>query len=596
MRTTAPGVLLLTALVVSGDPAPPASRPEPHRSPADVALLPDGRRAVTANLTSDTASLVDLASGKVLAEAACGRRPAAVAVSPDGRRAAVADQWAGGVTLFEVGDDSLKRAGEAEVGGLPQGLAFAPDGERLYVALGGVDRVVAVNWKTCAVAQRWAAPRDPRQVVVSPDGALLAVDGGRDGRVVVWEAETGKRVWDRTIEDGFNLRGLAFTPDGQALICAHSIRRDFPVSKGNIGEGWVVDARLTRLAVKADERPPLRQFALDEHGRAFGDPYGAAFDPAGKALAVAGSGTGELLLIDAARLPWTSADPGDSLDPRFLKDETVRRVALGGRPMSVGFTPDGKRAVVANYLLDAVQVVDVKEGKLVDTVALGGPKEPSPARKGEALFYDATRSHQHWFSCHTCHTDGHTCGLTFDTLNDDSYGNPKLTPSLRGVARTPPWTWHGWQTDLGAAVEKSSATTMFGPKPTADEVNELVAYLETLDHPPNPNRGPGGKLTGAADRGRKIFEYKARCTRCHDGPEYTSEKTYDVHLPPDGSPYKEWNPPTLRGVWDRGPFLHDGRSKTLEDVLEGPHAPEKLGAPALTPAERDDLIAFLKSL
>src|SRR5262249_20103206 len=151
-------------------------------------------------------------------------------------------------------------------------------------------------------------------------------------------------------------------------------------------------------------------------------------------------------------------------------------------------------------------------------------------------------SHNQWFSCHTCHVDGHTCGLTFDTLNDDSYGNPKQTPSLRGVARTGPWTWHGWQKDLGASVVKSYTQTMSGPKPTAEEVRAVVAFLETLEQPPNPNVGPGGKLSEAARRGQTLFEGKGKCARCHHGPDYTSEGTYDVNLEPDGSPYPRWNP------------------------------------------------------
>jgi DNA-binding beta-propeller fold protein YncE len=592
----APAPLAVAVLLAFGRPAASEKRPEPHRSPTDLALLPDGRRAVTANHTSDTASLVDLDAGKVLAEAACGRKPAAIAVSRDGRRAAVANLWAGSVSLFVVGDDSLKPAGEAKVGGFPQGLAFAPDGDRLYAVIGYADEVVEINWKTAAAAHRWAAPHDPRRVVVSADGALVAVDGEQPGRVKLWNAETEKLVWERSIEDGFNLRGLAFTPDGEALVCAHGVRRDFPVSKGNIEEGWVVDSRLTRFPLKADATPPLKQVALDERRRAVGDPCGAAFDPKGRFLAVAGSGTGELLLFDSDALPWNGGDPGDALDPKYTRDGKLRRIDLGGRPMTVAFTPDGKQAVVANYLLDAVQVVDAAEGKVVRTVALGGPEKPSLPRQGEALFYDAKRSHHQWMSCSTCHVDGHTCGLNFDTLNDASYGNPKLTPSLRGVSRTGPWTWHGWQDDLGAGVEKSYVTTMFGPKPTADETKAVVAFLETLDHPPNPNRGPDGKPTEAAERGRKVFESKGKCTRCHDGPEFTSERTYDVHLEPDGSPYKEWNPPTLRGLWSRGPFLHDGRAKTLDDLLQGPHAPEKFGVPALAPGERRDLIAYLNSL
>jgi cytochrome c peroxidase len=69
-----------------------------------------------------------------------------------------------------------------------------------------------------------------------------------------------------------------------------------------------------------------------------------------------------------------------------------------------------------------------------------------------------------------------------------------------------------------------------------------------------------------------------------------------VKLDDDGSPFPLWNPPSLRGVADRGPFLHDGRAETLEDLLRLPHAPEKLGGQALTPQERSDLLAFLKTL
>src|SRR5262249_49173960 len=158
---------------------------------------------------------------------------------------------------------------------------------------------------------------------------------------------------------------------------------------------------------------------------------------------------------------------------------------------------------------------------------------PSLARKGEALFYDAQRSHHQWFSCHSCHPDGHTSGRPFDTLNDDSFGNPKLTPSLRGVTRTGPWTWHGWQKDLGAAVEKSLTDRLYGKNPTATEVQALLAYLETLENPPNPHLKANGALSEAAERGKVIFNGKAKCARCHHGDYYTSEKNYDVKLEED---------------------------------------------------------------
>src|SRR5947209_461950 len=99
--------------------SPPGPTPERHRSPADVAVLPGGRLALTANQTADSASLVDLAEGKVLAELPCGRRPTGVACSGDGRRAVVSNQWSGSLSLFEMSGPVLRTAGTVPVGGLP---------------------------------------------------------------------------------------------------------------------------------------------------------------------------------------------------------------------------------------------------------------------------------------------------------------------------------------------------------------------------------------------------------------------------------------------------------------------------------------------
>jgi YVTN family beta-propeller protein len=592
--------LLAAALAggVSSEVASAGKDPKPaeqHRSPVDVAVLPGGGRAVTANHGADSVSLIDLRAGKVLAEVPCGRHPAAVACAPDGKSVAVSNLWSATISLFHVGAANLMPAGEVRAGPFPRGLVFTPDGRTLYAAVS--DEVVRLDVGERKVTARWPAAREPRRLVLSADGRWLAAASARSGQVRCWDTSTGKLAWERRIEDGFNLRGLAFSADGSWLVCSHAVRREFPVSRENIEEGWVIDSRLTRFAVRPEARPAQQQIALDTRGEAVGDPDGVAVSADGKRLVVAAAGTHELLLLDAAAVPWGSGDPGDVIDPPFRQDaRKFRRLAVGGRPLTVAFLDRGEQLVVANYLLDAIQVVDVNAGKLLRTIPLGGPAGPAMARKGEALFYDARRSHHQWFSCHSCHVEGHTCGLNFDTLNDDSYGNPKLTPTLRGVTHTGPWTWHGWQKDLGAGVAKSLTETMFGPKPTADEVAALVAFLGTLEHPPNPNLGTGGAPSAAARRGRVVFVEKARCGRCHRGENYTSEKNYDVGLEGDGSPYRHWNPPSLRGLYDRGPYLHDGRARTLDELLRKHHTPEMLGGEELTPAEYADLIEFLKAL
>jgi mono/diheme cytochrome c family protein len=115
----------------------------------------------------------------------------------------------------------------------------------------------------------------------------------------------------------------------------------------------------------------------------------------------------------------------------------------------------------------------------------------------------------------------------------------------------------------------------------------LALYLYSLRPPPNPNR-----LDDLAARGRKIFE-RAGCSGCHTPPLYTNNKLAPVdgfEPPPDhrhrfdildarvgtdpryalqtrkGTGY--YKVPSLKGVWYRGPFGHNGSVATLEDWLD----------------------------
>ena len=230
---------------------------------------------------------------------------------------------------------------------------------------------------------------------------------------------------------------------------------------------------------------------------------------------------------------------------------------------------------------------------------------PSLVRRGEILFHDAKRSFNQWYSCNTCHSDGHTNGLDFDTMNDGwhDYSTSHLTsrkkvPTLRRVAKTGPWTWHGWQKNLDDAMVESFTKSMQGHRPTDEDLKAIVAFIGTLDFPRNPNRDHDGGLTPAARRGELIFRSaKASCATCHGGLEMTDGKVHKVGLEEPRDVYKGYNPPSLRGVYDKDPYLHDGRAKTLRDVLTGPHNPEEFaGGGRLDEAEINDLIAYLKSL
>ena len=579
----------------------------PDRSPIALAVSADGTRLLTANQTADTVSLIDTVGGKVVAEVKTGDRPAGVALSKNGRRGAVTHWYGYDLAVLDLGFDSIVVAGRVDVGPEPRGVVIAVDGKTAYVAVGASNEVVRVDLDTRTVTGRLAVGREPRGLALSPDGARLIVGNARSQDVSV--VATASWQVERTIPvNGDNLRQVTVSPDGLFAYVADMKNRGFATTRDNIDRGWVLGQRLTRVALN-DESSSFSTLSLDPQGKAAGDAHGTAVSPDGKVLAVALGGTHEVMLFrtDGRPLPWRSNGSRDLIAPELVRpgDTRFRRVATGGRPTELAFAPDGKALYVANYFANAVQVVDPTSATVSRTIALGGPSEPSTARAGEMLFHDATKSFNQWYSCNTCHSDGHTNGLDFDTLNDGRMDlssahlrSRKKVPTLRRVSLTGPWTWHGWQTSLDSATFESFTKSMQGQRPTDDEVKAIIAYLKTLDFPRNPNRAKDGGLSPQALRGEVVFKSsKAACNTCHGGPEFTDGKVHVTGLEERDDAYPGYNPPSLRGVYDKDPYLHDGRAKTLADALKGGHEPDSfVGLGALSAPELEDLIAYIKTL
>jgi YVTN family beta-propeller protein len=600
------GLLWLAGRPLPADDAPKAGGDaEPHRSPVALALSADGARLLTANQTAGTVSLIDAEAGKVLAECPTGEKPAGVAFAPDGRRAVVSHWYGYDLAILDVGPDSLAVSGRVEVGPEPRGVAVAPDGKTAYVAIGVANEVARVDLDAKAVTGRIAVGREPRGLALSPDGGTLVVGNARAGSVSVIDAHAWTLAG--TIPTlASNLRQVAVGPQGEWAYVAGMENRKFATNQPNIDKGWVLGQRLLRVPLDGAES--FETLSLDPQGQAAADAHGVAVGADGAFLAVGLGGTHEVMIFrtDGKRLPWRRDSARDLIAPELLRgDGRFRRVPLGGRPTELAFAPDGSTLYVANYLADAVQVVDARDAKLVRTIELGGPEEVSLARRGEALFHDATRSFNQWYSCNTCHPDGHTGGLDFDTLNDGWQDlstaharSRKKVPTLRRVAETGPWTWHGWQDSLDDAMVESFTKSMQGKKPSAEDVEAIVAFLGTLDFPRNPNLPPDGTLSESARRGEEVFRSsKAACVSCHGGPEFTDGEVHVVGLEERGDVYKGYNPPSLRGLYDKDPYLHDGRAADLREALTKWHNPEDVtGLGELSPGELDDLIAYLKTL
>jgi DNA-binding beta-propeller fold protein YncE len=562
------------------------------RSPVDLVLTPDGKRLITANQTSNTISLVDLEAGIVLQELACGDRPAGLALSADGGTLLATAQYGGEVYRYALSEGGLEPLGRLCVGGEPVGVVIDPNGARAYVALESAGEVAVLDLAAWQVAARVPAGRWPRYLALSPDGSRLAVGASGDQAISVIDVGRRELLYQEKC-GALNIGHLQCSADGTFVYFPWMIYRQNPINPHNIQAGWVLASRIARVRL---DGPARRQaISLDPRGRAVADPFGLALTSDEQYIVATASGTQELLIYRMADLVFQDhGGPGDHIDPRLLgSDERFARVPLGGRPMAVRLSPDDQLAYVANYLENAVQVVDLRERRVVRTIGLGAAEEPSLARRGAAIFYDGRRSLDQWYSCHTCHYEGGTNATVMDTLNDGSVRTFKTVLALYHLHETGPWTWHGWQTDLRAAMRKSLTETMQGPAPSDEDVTALLAFLESLEPPP-----PEVPDAEAAGRGRALFaSERAACATCHSGPRFSDGQIHDVGTGGPNDVYQGYNTPSLLGVGRRIRLLHDGRARSLEQVLTGAHSPEKVsGQPPFTAEELADLIAYLRSL
>jgi YVTN family beta-propeller protein len=571
------GCLVLCSLFLLGsaDSAPAVSK-TPLRRPIALVAADEGKWLFTANRQSGTVSVIDAASERTVGEVAVGRKIADLAATPDGTHLLAVDEDAGELIVLRRRGSELEAVHRLKVSPTPVSVQVNSDGSRCAVASLWTRQLTLVALTPEPhIVKTIDLPFSPRRQLLVQNTRLLVADAF-GGRLAVVDVDHGEVESVRKLP-AHNIRGLALSADGKRLLITHQAlnplgRADFDdIHWGNLLSN---NLRALPLAAVLDPRAdPQRDGDLIYLGKA---DHGTG-DPAGLTIA------GDKLLVTLAGVHEVAIgrEQGDTWD----------YVSVGQGPTALLPSRDGQRVYVANTFADSISVVDLKAGKAGTEISLGSLAQAQPADRGEMLFHDARLAHDGWMSCHSCHTDGHTSGRLADTLSDGTYGTPKRILSLRGVADTGPWAWNGSMADLETQVRSSITRTMQGKKPTKEQVRDLVAYLKTLPPPPSRARLLGRVDEAAVRRGHEVFE-KHACGSCHTPPVYTSSKTYDVGLA-DEAGHRHFNPPSLRGISQGGPFFHDGRAATLEDVFTK-HRHQLKGA--LSRQERDDLLSFLGTL
>lgn len=418
------------------------------------------------------------------------------------------------------------------------------------------------------------------------------------------------------------LSGLAVSPTGdvatmpclQANIDGGLLRNGDPLTHETTVRATLAEVDLTLLAEATVGR---RRF--DDRGLA----SSAAYSARGDFLFVTMRGSRTVERIDVL----SDTQSGSELD-------------VGFSPSDVGVSADG-RWVFAHAELSRELVV-------FDAAAFGRGGEPharlatvsvepfeDEVLRGAQLFndsFDVRIAKDSYIACSHCHLDGEADRRTWD-FTDRGEGI-RNTTSLLGRAGTGhgPVHWsanfdeiHDFEHDMRGPFgglglmddddfnQGSRNTTLGSPKAgVSDDLDALAAYVTSLNRfPASPYRLDDGSLTGSALRGETIFNEPGRqCTQCHSGDAYT-----DSELLPSGEPLLHdvgtlteasgrrlggdlpgIDTPTLRGLWNDAPYLHDGSARSARAVLDQ-NIDDAHGVTSdLSEQQLDDLAEYVLSL
>jgi hypothetical protein len=458
------------------------------------------------------------------------QHPVDVAVSADETSVAVSSLWSRTVTLFRGQRDGLQKERQLS-------LSFAP-----------------------------------RTMLYLTDGKLIVADSFA-GRLAIVDTAAGSVLKEHNVY-GHNIRGLGLNHKHGKLLVAcqtldpatfttyervfwgvlmqnglHSIPLDQLLSSsGDAGDTAPGEAEYSGTSYASQQRYPLGTPSIGS-----GDP-GAMVVTKDDTTLIVISGVNQVAFRTASHMPF-------------------ERLKTGKRPQAICLDREQTRAFIANRFDDSITVVSLggKAPVVETTISLGDIRELTLAEQGEQTFYDASVSLDGWFSCHSCHTDGHTNGQRADTFGDEDRGAPKKVVSLRGVADSGPWAWTGSKNSLDEQIKTSLIISMQTQIPTDElPIERLSAYLKTLAPAPSLHLArtemPSHEILAEA---RTVFE-TAGCQNCHAGSALTSRDMYDVGIH-DEQGETLFNPPSLRGVSQRAPYFHDGRAATLAEVLKTSH-------------------------
>jgi YVTN family beta-propeller protein len=174
-----------------------------------LAITPDGKRAYTANIASDTVTAIELNAPpgpKQITHISVGKAPEAIDVSPDGRELWVGQNGDGSISIIDVATNKVKET--IKVGEVPIRVKFTPDGKRVLVSDPKAGELIVLDAATRREIKRLPVGGTPVGILVAPGGKRAFIAAMEANKVLVIDLE--KLALAETIEPGQGPDGMAW--------------------------------------------------------------------------------------------------------------------------------------------------------------------------------------------------------------------------------------------------------------------------------------------------------------------------------------------------------------------------------------------------
>ena len=592
-------------------------------------------RVWNVNPDNDSTTVIDTVTRQLVATIAVGGAPRSLALSRSGE-IWVTEKRSAGISV--ISSSTLAKIATIQLpdGSAPHGIVISPTQDFAFVALEGTGQVAKISTVTKSILAATNVGATPRHLSINAAGSKVYVSRylappsneestlsplptTRDGgRIVVLNAIAMNVV--STINLGFSSesdtptgsRGIpnylgpaAISPDGATAWVASkqdNVERGVGRDGNPLNFEHTLRGISSRIDLQSDTASPDTRSRHDNAGIAVTSTFGRW----GNFVLVALEGSRSVAVMDA------------------FTGRQVTRFESGRAPQGLALSPDGRTLFVHNFTDRSVSAHDLSQlingtGEMVSALAtiktVATDALPDEILQGKQLFYDSAdrRIAQDYVSCASCHNEGGHDGRVWDFTGFGEGLRNTIDLRGRGGLNHGPVHWTGSFDEIQdfehpiRAMAGGTGLISSGPHPAlgapnngrSADLDALAAYVASLDRfTRSPYRNQDGTLTPDAVAGREIFRAK-NCADCHTGDRFTDSALNVLHdigtiKLSSGSRLAGTlvgiDTPTLRGVWDGAPYLHDGSAATLEDAVAA-HS-----GVTLTSSKMQQLTAYLQQI